>query len=228
MFGGRSLHGAVLLLGVALLLTSGCALLAPSPLHSSQQVTAWQQENQKLQNWILQGRLIINADGESWQLSLHWQQLGDRFAIMVRAPLGQGSMRISGHPTHCLLETSEGERFEENSAEELLYRQLGWVLPLDALRFWIRGVPASGPFQQQLTDSGEMAQLQQGLWHLELEQYRHLQNYRLPNRIIARSERGTVKLAVTKWQIDINTPLPFYLNEAISPLEADPSAVPAL
>lgn len=184
------------------LLLGGCAVSVAPELPYLSHLTP-QQQQQRLIAWEFGGRVVVNMASESWPASLRWQQVASGYRLAIEAPLGQGSLRLSGGGSEVLLESDTGEQWRAGSARELLQQQLGWELPLESLRYWVVGVPAPGEFRQRLSREGDMALLEQQGWQLELSGYRPYDGYRLPHKIIARAEDSSVKVAISRWQLGL-------------------------
>lgn len=72
----------------------------------------------------VQGRFELRAHGE-------------RRALTVFSPFGQTMAQLEDRPGHARLTTSDGTVIEDDSAEALLERALGWRLPVGELPAWL-------------------------------------------------------------------------------------------
>ena len=190
------------LLVLFLLVTlASCARVPPLPDVDDPDL-AWQQHQLRLEqvtDWRLNGRLLVVNDHETWNTSIHWRQQGAAYQLMITAPLGQGSLRLVGDVGQVTLETHQGERWQSGDPEALLANQLGWRVPVAALRYWVMGLPAPGPHRRELNSAGLLAQLSQGEWEIEFRDYRDRDGLLLPGRVFANNHQARVRLVIGEW-----------------------------
>ncbi len=192
------------LLGLlCLALLFGCSTPTKQPPFNGieQPLSSHQQGLSQLESWEISGRIIITLDDESWNANLRWDQQHDRFNISLNAPMGQGSMRLTGAPGRTTLETSDGGFATAPDPETLLYDQFGLEVPLSALRYWMIGLPTPGYHRQQLDQQGHMVALEQHNWQLRINKYRQYGAYQLPGRLFLKGDEGEVKVAITRWTL---------------------------
>ncbi len=180
----------------------GCSVAPPLvPTDTPEQ--AWQEHRAQMlavSHWRLNGRLLVVSGHETWNTGLNWQQQGEAYQIMITAPLGQGSMRLVGDPQRVTLESHEGERWFSDHPEQLLAEQLGWRVPVSALRYWVLGLPAPGDYQPTLNEAGLLGGLVQGGWEIEFRDYRERDGVMLPGRIFANNHQARVRLIIGEWR----------------------------
>ena len=189
---------------VALLfLLTSCARLQPLP--EGWQLDAREQNLLAVRQWALSGKLGVRSTTESGSLYVHWLQKDVQYDIQLSGPLGQGGGSISGSPDGVILH-ADGREQRAASAEELVHRAFGWQLPMQALTYWVRGLPAP-----ELTNREAIERDAQGLlisqaqdgWVLEYSQYKLVQGHALPGRLKAESARLGLRLVlvVNDWKL---------------------------
>ncbi|WP_114418496.1 lipoprotein insertase outer membrane protein LolB [Marinospirillum perlucidum] len=152
--------------------------------------------NAELWHWRAQGRLAIKTPNDGQTLNLDWQQDGYSYQLQIFGPLGQGSARLDGRPFYVTLVTSDGQTLQAASPEQLLRQGLGLQLPLSNMVYWIRGLPAPGPYQQLNTSS-----LLQDGWQLEWRRFTQVEERRLPALLVANQGDLEIRLAIHSWQL---------------------------
>ena len=195
-----------------LLLLVACSPTPPRPLPDIAPEQSWQLRQQMLRqltHWQLSGRLAVQNDHEAWHMSLKWQQRQDRYSLNIIAPLGQGSMRLHGDATQVMLLTEDGKVINSSTPELLLYRQLGWKIPVSALRYWILGLPAPGDYLPTIDEYGRLSHLQQDDWEIEFIDYQPQLGVDLPRKVFINNHHAAVKLIISSWQ-----PLPLTEGES--------------
>ncbi|MDH5785205.1 MAG: lipoprotein insertase outer membrane protein LolB [Chromatiales bacterium] len=184
------------------LLLIGCTTSPPHPHSGISPEQSWQLRQQQLQGlnrWQIAGRLAVIKGHEAWHMSLEWQQLAETYAIHITAPLGQGAMRLEGDTQSVTLQTDEGESITAQNPDWLLYQQLGWQVPVSALRYWVLGLPAPGEHTETLDDYGRLSHLQQAGWEIEFIDYQPELGVELPRKVFVSNHQAKVKLVISDW-----------------------------
>lgn len=186
----------ILLLGLG-----GCAT-APRLPPAADPAQAWQAHRQQLagvQNWQITGRIAIRTEDEGWHASLDWHQQAQGYLINLTGPLGQGSVQLEGDGRRVTLRSGE-EAVVDDDPERLLYHQLGWRVPVPALRYWVVGLPAPGPAEQELNEQGLLARLRQADWSIEFRDYAPQDGLVLPGRIFVSNHKAQVRLVIDRFE----------------------------
>lgn len=204
----RTGHGW--LLGAAFLF-SGCAVFTPSvpepPSERIQQL--WQQHAQSVRaqtDWTLSARIAAHNEDDGWNGKLHWQQGKDTFQVSFNAPFGQGGLQLDGNPQRVEMRTSDGQVTVGTDAESLL-QKFGWQLPLNSLRYWVRGVPVPGSEMAPVLffdEAGRLARLRQSPWDIEYPAYRLADGLMLPRKIYLENGDLNVRLVIDRWSPGAN------------------------
>lgn len=187
---------ALLLLGLG-----GCAGTPTLP-PVADPAQAWQSHRQaleRLHDWQLTGRIAIRTENEGWHASLDWRQQAQGYLINLTGPLGQGSVQMEGDGRHVTLRSGE-ESVVDDDPERLLYYQLGWRVPVPALRYWVLGLPAPGPAEQELNAQGHLARLRQADWNIEFRDYAAQGAWVLPGRIFVSNHQAQVRLVIDRFE----------------------------
>lgn len=156
-----------------------------------------------LDEWTALGKLAVRAPDDAWTVNVRWHQAGERYAIRLSGPLGQGIMELDGTRAGVELRTADNDVLRAASADELLLEQTGWRLPVSGLRFWILGSPAPGvPVESMALDAGgRLERLRQGGWDIHFERYDEFQQLALPTRLSLESGRIGARMVVRGWTL---------------------------
>ncbi len=192
----------------AVLLFSGCASLSPlAPEAPSERVSQlWRQHIQSVgaqTDWTLSARIAAHSEDDGWNGKLHWQQKKDSYQVSFNAPFGQGGLQLDGGPQYVEMRTSDGQTMIATDVESLLFQQLGWRLPLNSLRYWVRGVPVpTGETAPLLSfdEEGRLARLQQFHWQIEYPAYRPSDGLMLPRKVYLENGELSVRLVIDRWE----------------------------
>lgn len=165
---------------------------------------AWAQRQALLsatEQFQLQGRLAVKGGGLSG--SLRWRQDGPRFNLRLAGPLGAGALMLDGDDRLVAIKGKDID-LVTTEPEQVLAARTGWLLPLQALRWWVLGIPApQEPADVQLDASGKVLGFSQLGWQLAFADYRDGEPA-LPGRIEAR--RGEAQATVIVESLRLGAP----------------------
>lgn len=195
---------ALVLLFIAILLTACETMKLPVKPSSDDERAIEQRQSQlqKLQHWQLSGRVAMITSEESWSGQLYWQQGPTDYLIHFSAPSGQGAMQLSGDEHGVELRLANGDTYQADDANTLLRQETTWDLPIDALWYWIRGLPDPAmPVKVQLDPQGLITDLTQKQWRIQYNRYEQYDRYYFPRKIVISNRDTKLKLIVTQWKV---------------------------
>lgn len=163
----------------------------------------WQQRENALSvldTWQLEGRVALQSDEGSWSAGLQWKQRSNGYEIYLRGPLG-GTVLAIYHNAGQILLVNDGREFSADNAEQLIYQQTGWRIPVEGLRYWVMAMrhpqyPASEKFRYKL-----LSRLEQSGWQIEYLEYQNISGYPLPRKMEMHHHHLKVRLVLQKWQL---------------------------
>jgi len=186
---------------VALALLAGCAhQRAPSDASSDAAL------REVARSFALQGKLAVANDGKGYNAALRWRQDGDEVDLTVNGPVGIGRTRLTGTPLEMRIITSRGEQLVYDDPAQALFDQLGWSLPLDALNYWVAGVPApsarAAPLAPKSAAPGARRWRQAG-WDVEVAALGAFDAGPLPRKLTYIQGGTRLRLVVSDWQVPL-------------------------
>jgi outer membrane lipoprotein LolB len=194
------------LAGVLVLALAGCVTtprLPEVPLDPAQQRAVLRD----LAQFSLAGRVgVVTPDAMGFNASMDWRQQRDDTKLKLSGPLGAGSLHVAYSPAQ-LRVTSRGDTLVNVDAEQMLVRELGFMPPFDALRYWIRGLAAPGTEAavETLDAAGVLQQLEQQGWLILFERRVAVNTaagtVQLPARLTATRDGLRLRLVVDRWRI---------------------------
>ena len=154
---------------------------------------------EQLQRWTLNGRLGYQTPQDGGNASLEWQQEDDHGSIHFSGPMGFGSARLDWNDSQATLDTGR-DQATAGSPAELAWHLTGLWLPVDALYYWVRGLPwpDARATAQHDTDN-QLETLEQLGWSLRFDRYQPVAGLSLPHRIRARHGEDRFTLVVQRW-----------------------------
>lgn len=205
----------ILAVSFFLLSLGGCASQTKSPSQQGEAVAkpadpevAWKQRQAnfaRMSSWRLQGRVGVQFRDESASFGISWLQQGNgQYEMNIKNPLtGSIVAYLNGSPSSVTLQAN-GKTYQDANAERLLQSQMGVSLPLDGMKYWVRGVPSpDSPVQQvKLDGQGRPQTLQQAGWVMEYTGWQSQDSNALPDKLnLTRAAENTkVKVIAKDWQ----------------------------
>ena len=197
------------------LMLGGCASQNKAPAAPVSELSkpvsaeaAWQQRQEnfaRMSSWRLQGKVGMQFRDQSASFNLSWLQTGkDQYEMNIKHPLTGSIMAyLKGNRSDVTLQAN-GKTYRDASAERLLQAQLGVSLPLEGMKYWVRGVPSpDSPVEQVKLDTlGRPEVLQQSGWVIEYSGWQGNDWKALPDKIsLSRAPDNTkVKVIAKDWQ----------------------------
>lgn len=155
-------------------------------------------------SWGFTARLSVDDGGEGGSGRLDWTSRPEQRALQFRGALGQGAWRLESNADGARLLLANGEQFSDRSVHELVRRETGWQVPVEALDYWVRGLPApmagdGRSDEAQLLENGSLSQLEQREWRITFDRYREVDGIPMPVRLEATNGVFRIKLAISRW-----------------------------
>ena len=157
----------------------------------------------KLDNWTVSGVIGIKYNGKADSANYVYHQDGDNFSIKFYGPLGIGSIEIKGDGNKVTLIDNKGKETQADSVESLMIQQLGWYVPIEGLKSWIKGIPISDKStNRQIGDNNLVQILLEKGWEIDYSSYKMFDGeYPLPTKIKMTRNDLSLKIIVKSWAI---------------------------
>lgn len=154
-----------------------------------------------LDGWTLRGRGALSAGGRGWNGGVHWAQCADAFDLRFIAPLGAGTLRISGLPGAMRVRGTDGTDFHAADLEADLEHLLGARLPVESLRWWVVGVPApdAAHLALDLDAAGRAMRFEQAGWAVSYPRYTTHAGIEVPALVVAERDDTRVRVVLDDW-----------------------------
>ncbi|MDR3427660.1 MULTISPECIES: lipoprotein insertase outer membrane protein LolB [Silvimonas] len=174
-----------LLIGAVLLL-AGCATPPAAP---------------KAGELVATGRVAVKVPNDSQMANFTWRDDGQQAALDLGTPLGQTVARLTFTADSAKLQDSSGKETVAQSAEDLLQQRTGWNLPVQGMRWWLRGKPDPAvPAQVTVIPDGGVHIVQSG-WQIDATDLRDAGvQGKLPYRVHASRDGLDLRIVVSDWQ----------------------------
>ena len=191
-----------LALSLVLLLLAGC-----SGLDTREPVPdTWQEHSghlKLLQQWTARGKMAVRTANASESASLIWQQDDHNTHVQLSGPLGIGATTIHSDGLELEIHQGDERRTIDISNPDAIVTNTGWDMPLQALSYWLKGIPAPDAKVQRL-ELDPKTQLLQSLWQndweIRYDRYEQFQGFTLPTRLKIQRGKTRAKVILLNWQ----------------------------
>ena len=151
-----------------------------------------------MSSWELSGKLALRDGDTADSGKIRWQQHQDATRMTVSGPFGVAATNIVSDGQTVMV-TRDDTRYTYNAQD--MDTKRGWVLPINALAYWVKGMPAPQLRVQEMhTEGGELKQLQQGDWHLSYTSYQQFGNHNLPTKMEIQKDNVWGRLVIKTWR----------------------------
>lgn len=186
---------------------TGCATLPPESAAVDQSAAAalfaqHAQQTRAVINWQALGRLAIRTEQTGGSVSFDWRQRQNTTALILNAPLNQGSLSLTGTPDLMRIEDSSGQSRITQTPDQTLTQLTGWHIPIRALPDWLRALPHSPSAQPVFNDQGQLVYLRDEGWILHYNAYRpaFASGLMMPTEITADHRDIHLRIIIDQWQ----------------------------
>lgn len=186
-----------LFLGFCLLWLAGCAV---SPTTVDVGWEAHREQVAALDHWTARGKLALRSGEEAGTANLDWVQLGPHTHLEISGPLGLQATRIHSDGQHLHISRGEEETRVDLSSPGAVRAYTGWDIPVDALVWWLRGLPSPHSPARQSVDQGLLRTLDQDGWSIRFDSYVESGDFRLPRRLDLERGDTSARLLIRDWQ----------------------------
>ena len=153
-----------------------------------------------LHHWQLNARVAIKTPEDSVTASLDWQKNQSLFDFFLSGAFGVTIAHLIQQENSASLEIPDTEKLTHYDAERLLRQTLGWDFPIDALSYWVKGLPSGQPGEVvSYNDKGQIAKISLDQWQVVFSKYRLYQGYLLPKMIKATHPNISLRVVAKKW-----------------------------
>ncbi|ELA8077281.1 lipoprotein localization protein LolB [Vibrio alginolyticus] len=188
------------------LLLAGC-----SSVPESVTSVEWQAHEQRLEtirDFQATGKLGYIGPDQRQNLNFYWKHSSALSQLRLTTILGQTALKLTITPQGATVETYDDQVLSSRSANQLIYRLTGLMMPVDHMPDWLLGLPTDADkFQLSPTNTLQALNKQIGLndWSIAYQRYGdvqwHEQSLPLPNKLKLTTADVKINLVITKWNI---------------------------
>lgn len=154
----------------------------------------WVVPELQINQWKLQGRLLIRTD-EVLNANINWQHKGSKDELSLFGVLGLGKQKISIDGKNISLDNGDGNKLSSNNVDGFIAQQLGFVVPLTALRRWVLGQPLKDKPVIKIKNGFE----QLG-WQIKSSRFKKTEIGVMPHKLKISKNQIKLTLIIDQWE----------------------------
>ncbi|NOT11360.1 MAG: outer membrane lipoprotein LolB [Methylococcaceae bacterium] len=174
-----------------------CLITACSSVDVKPDTTYSVQARQKfyeLEQWSFEGRLAITGQSDSWSANMNWIHTPAQENMKLSGPLGQGATHIRLTKEQVTIDRGDGNPQTSVQPEEFVNQQVGILVPLQSLRYWVVGLPEPSQEFIETIDGFN----QEG-WLVSYKEMQATNGELMPRKISVSNSQAKLKLIVDQW-----------------------------
>jgi outer membrane lipoprotein LolB len=151
----------------------------------------------------LNGRVNVRAEKSAYPGRIRWQHEPERDEVWLYSPLGSAVAHMQQDADGASLTASDGKQYHAARVTELARKVLGYELPLEALQYWVRGLPSPALDGGERKDDadGRPEQITQGGWKVTYLDWEPAGASGLPSKLDVAGEGLRMRLVVEEWKV---------------------------
>ncbi len=188
------------------LIVASCATVKEQTTIEPAGWVAEQQIRQQIKAWEIRGSLGVQTESNGGTLDIIWKQSDDDYSIRLMAPLGAGTYLVQGDSGFAEIRFPNGEKKIVNNVNDVFTSTLEVDLPVNALKDWIRGLPAKTLSVDDINwnEQGLLNKIKQSGWNIEMKKYSG-KKILLPHAIYLSRDDNIeldIRLLLRQWLVD--------------------------
>ena len=187
-----------------ILFMAGCAT-SPQPIislnSSAHQLSLKQQDH-----WLIKGKLGFKGPEKKQSANFRWQQRQQQFQLNMTSIIGTSLLNMKGNEKGVTLVAND-ETYQDSNPSDLIWRVTGWQIPVEKLRFWIKGQHQKND-KVITSEQGWVRQLQPNCdncenWLIDYDNYKLVVDIWLPHKVVLKNRLNNSQLLirVNKWDL---------------------------
>ncbi|MDG1814646.1 MAG: lipoprotein insertase outer membrane protein LolB [Glaciecola sp.] len=196
------------LISLVLLGLNGCTSLQSNGKPSANLIKA--QNIQALTQWQANGKIAIISENKRQSANFNWLQHNDDYKTYFNTFLGINVLTVK-RDTEGLVIVVEGNTYQGDNPEQLVFDLTGWWLPMDQLSDWLK---ADVSAEEGIIIRNAQGQIDQFIPHCSQTQcttdylinyaaYRQVEQLQLPHSVTLQANgltQQTLKIKIQQWR----------------------------
>ncbi|WP_354667971.1 lipoprotein insertase outer membrane protein LolB [Paraglaciecola arctica] len=152
-----------------------------------------------LERWSIKGKLGFKSPEKKQSANFRWQQTPQQFQLNMTSVIGTSLVNMKGDENLVSL-VADDETYQDTDASRLIWRVTGWQIPVEKLRFWIKGQHQRADLVE-ISEQGWVNQLQPNCdncenWLINYDNYKIVEQTWLPHKVVLHNKINNSQLII--------------------------------
>lgn len=154
----------------------------------------------QLDHWKIKARVAVKNNQESFSATLDWKKAQKKFNFHLYGLFGATYAHLIQNSHDAILRLPDDRTYYHSNAEQLLHQTLGWNFPIDALSYWVKGLPSNKQGESIVRmNNGNLEEAYFNNWQVSFSRYQNYSGYLMPKVIKATHPQMSIKLVIQSW-----------------------------
>jgi outer membrane lipoprotein LolB len=153
----------------------------------------------QLTHWHASGAFSVQTPTQALMGDFTFISDGAAWRVDISGGLGVAHMAIGSDAHGLWYADTHGHVQHVLSVAPFMQAQLGFVLPVQVMLDWMKGLPAPGAAKTQVNRFGQLTQLSQLGWLIHYRDYGRYLDMPLPGRLQLAGAHQIITIVVKKW-----------------------------
>lgn len=150
-------------------------------------------------NWQINGKIGFKSPDKKQSAYLRWQQQQDHYQLNLTTIIGTSLLSLKGRNGEVEL-IADDQTYQDTDPARLIWRVTGWQLPVEQLRFWVKGQHQNKD-KVLLSEQGWVSQLTPKCkncqdWVILYEHYKLVETTWLPHKVVLKNHKNNSQLLI--------------------------------
>jgi outer membrane lipoprotein LolB len=157
-------------------------------------------------NWLIKGKLGFKNPERKQSADFRWQQTQQQYQLNLNSIIGTSLLNMKGDEKGATL-TTDDKTYQNSDPSYLIWQVTGWQIPVEKLRFWIKGQHRSKD-KVKTSEQGWINQLQPICdncknWLINYDNYKLVNNVWLPHKVVLHNsvDNNQLLIRINEWEL---------------------------
>lgn len=192
------------LLAFSIIALSACSLPKQATETSNANWQVYFDKASELSTWKVVGKIGVRSPTQTFTAAINeWKQTDDVYQMKLSSTFfGLGASQLVGNEQFLTVYQDDEAPLMSDNPDQLLDEALKLPLPIQYIKYWVRGLPAPDQAHELLVSaSGTPKSLAQHGWELSFDKFHQLDDITLPKKIKLKRKTMSITLFIGSWSI---------------------------
>ena len=181
--------------------TSSLDVMETTPTKKPLTYKEREQRLNKIRSFTASGAIAVKEGRKGFSANMTWAERSyANYKVDLYGPFGAGHITLKVIPGLATLKDNKNQ-VQSSNAESLLRKETGHYIPLNLLKYWLKGIPKPNMSSSKKIDINQrITHLSQAGWRISYLRYRRAFGLMLPAKIRLVRVALRVKIAISRWR----------------------------